>query len=170
MIDVMRKRWLVAKGCMKGLTMFVFLTILSANGGVAWAQVVSSSEFSLIVSAPKTTVQVGEDLKIEITMTNTSDHDLFYDASDHETSFGLEVRDSGGRIAPRTPLGRRVGAYAGSIFASRLHPGESIHREWMAANKYFELGDTGKYSVQAIRMASKTTALKSNIVTIAIVQ
>jgi hypothetical protein len=145
------------------LAPFALLSPGTAAGQIASAQ----SAFSLVVSVPKTTAKVGEDLKVEINITNISDHDILYDASGREPPFGLEVRDSGGRDIPRTTQGRRALAFEGSVFASPLHPGESVHRERLA-NKDFELTSPGKYLVQGIRMASKTTAVRSNVVEITI--
>lgn len=165
---------------MKSLPRFLLVLAVCALAKVDVAGMPDDSPksaFSIVVSAPTTTVKAGEDLKVEVTITNTSDHDIFYGAQ-NEIPFGLEVRDSGGGEVSKTPDALRAfnGLTDGSSFALSIHPGESLDRERLL-NKDFELRKPGAYTVWATRMfGSKTadskivtTTAKSNIVTITIV-
>jgi len=152
----------------RALTIFGFATMLvfavPAHAG--------ESAFSLVVSTPESTVKAGTDLKAAVTMTNTSDHDIFYRADPSGTllPFAFDVRDSEGKVVSETSKGLSAhgkNMAAGSYLGVPIHPGESIHRE-RVLNKEFDLEKPGKYTVQATR-ESGSTVVKSNIITITVV-
>ena len=125
--------------------------------------------FSLEIKADKTIAAVGEKLKIEVTLTNTSDQDIFYDGYGNQRPFGLDVRDEmGGKVA-ETEEGAIADGVGGSVFAAPIHPGESIHR-FARLDKEFKLDKPGNYFVQAARGVSITNRVTSNTITIAITQ
>jgi hypothetical protein len=121
--------------------------------------------FSLEIKAEKTTVEVGESLTVEVTITNTDSVDIFYDGSGSLRDFGLEVRDEMGREVARKPGAVWAGR---SVFAAALHPAESIHRS-ARLDKEFVLDKPGNYFVQATRGVSKTNQVRSNTITITII-
>jgi len=155
---------------MKAPLMFVLVSVLFALAYLSASAATADSAhsaFLMVISVPQASAKLGEDLKVEVSLTNTSDHDILYDANGHELPFGLEVRDRTDRTVLRTPQGLGALAFEGRVFAVPIHSGESIHRERLL-NKDFELSKPGTYKVQAIRLANKTSAVKSNIVEITI--
>lgn len=155
---------------MKALPVFLLVSALFAFANLGASAARADSEqpsLSIVISVPQASARLGEDMKVEVSLTNISDHDILYDANGHELPFGLEVRDGMDRTVSRTPQGLRALAFEGRVFAVPLHPGESIHRERLL-NKDIKLDKAGTYKVQAIRMTNKTSAVKSNIVQITI--
>jgi len=130
--------------------------------------VAGEPDCSLILSAAKTTMKVGEDLKVEVTMTNSTDHDVFYKAD--FPPFMIEVRDNDNKKVSETEYGRKVHGKnrpGGSYFAMPMHPGESIRRQPVLSQE-FDLSQPGKYSIQAIRQVDDMV-VKSNMVSITVV-
>jgi hypothetical protein len=122
--------------------------------------------FSLAITVDMTSVAVGEKLKVEVTITNTSDADIFYESGGLRP-FGLEVRDETGREVARTEEGlRAIGQ--GSAFAASIHPGDSIRRS-ARLDKEFELDKPGNYFVQASRGISRKNRITSNTIMITII-
>jgi hypothetical protein len=59
--------------------------------------------FSLIISTPKSTVPVGSEVRLDITVTNISDHDVALTwSSPSELIYGFDIRDSKGRSPAET--------------------------------------------------------------------
>jgi len=122
--------------------------------------------FSLKIKAEKTIAEIGQALKVEVTITNTSDKDdMLYDPSGHTQEFALVVRDEAARELALIP--GSVFVPQGSPSPARLHPGESIHR-FARLDKEFKLDKPGNYFVQATRGVSKTNLRRSNTITITI--
>jgi hypothetical protein len=149
--------------------LFLILALfVLARVDVAAAQTeTSGAPFSLAISVPETTVQAGNNLKIEVTIKNISGHDQFCEIG-NTIPFRLLAHDSAGGEVRLTSLGLRAYHFSGSSFARVLHPGESIHRERLL-DEDFDLTKPGTYTVQAAQELSGTTAARSNIVTITIV-
>jgi hypothetical protein len=120
--------------------------------------------FSLEIKTEKAIAQMGEKLEIEVTLTNIDSDDIFYTSPQRD--FGVEVRDEMGKRIARRPAG--VGFEDGSLFAARLHPGESIRRS-VRLDKEFELDKVANYFVQATRGVSDTNERKSNTISITII-
>lgn len=123
--------------------------------------------FSLETKAEKTSAQIGEKLKVEVIITNTSDkEDMLYDGFNHVPEFELEVHDEAGRELALVP--GSVDVVGGSSYSAKLHPGESLHR-FARLDKEFKLDKPGNYFVQATRGVSKTNLRRSNTITITII-
>jgi hypothetical protein len=137
--------------------------------GVALAGAQSTGPaYSLSLNVPSTSLSVGADIKVHITMKNTSDHDLFYrvDPSGKLLPFSFDVRDSQGAAVPKMP--RRPGPGAsGSYFRGTLHPGESIERDRILG-KEFDLSKPGRYTIHVERQ-DDDVVVRSNVVTITVV-
>jgi hypothetical protein len=99
----------------------------------------------LEIRAENANARVGESVKLDVTITNTSDRDIFYGVPRQPGDFGLEVRDEAGRQVPQTFFDLSL-----SHFAARLPPGESIHFPVRLDNE-FQLDKPGNYFVQATR-------------------
>ena len=123
--------------------------------------------FSLETKAEKTTTEIGEKLKVEVIITNTSDkEDMLYDGFNHAPEFQLEVHDEAGRELALIP--GSVHEVDGSSYGALLHPGEALHR-FARLDKEFKLDKPGNYFVQATRGVSKTNLRRSNTITITII-
>jgi hypothetical protein len=114
------------------------------------------------------TAKIGEKLQVEVTLTNTSEQDIFYDGYGHLRPFELEVRDEQGKDVGRTPDGMAANGVGGSAVLVPIHPGQSIHRS-ARLDEDFKLDKPGNYFVQATRGSSKTNLRRSNTITIAII-
>jgi hypothetical protein len=100
--------------------------------------------FSLEIKAEEATVAVGEKLKVEVIITNTSDEeDMLCDGSGHIPEFRLEVHDETEK--DDAPIPGSVVVTQGSSFAARLHPGESIRR-FARLDKEFKLDKPGDHN------------------------
>lgn len=128
---------------------------------------VTLPSFSLEVKADKTTAEIGGKLKVWVTLTNTSEQDIFYDGFGHNRPFGLEVRDETGELVARTPEGLTAQWAGGSEFPVPIRSGESIRR-FARLDKEFKLDRPGNYFVQAVRGISNTNFRRSNTITITI--
>jgi hypothetical protein len=156
----------------------LLIAIVGLLGILACAQSMQSSQpgqatFSLTISTPQNTVRVGSDVKLEITMTNTSDQDIFYgaDLGGKVQPFAVDVRDTSGNLVPKRPRKDKE-PRGGSFLLIPIHPAKSIKREWIL-NKDFDISKPGRYTVQAKREAGATNSgvlhVKSNRITITVV-
>jgi hypothetical protein len=147
------------------LVIFALVGLAPAVPSAAAAQ----PAVSLILNAPKTMLKIGADLKVEVTMTNISDHDVSYRANlaGGSLPFEIVVHDATGNKVPRTPKGLSVLGNDGSAILIRIHPGETIHRD-LLLNEDFDLNRPGKYTVQAMRRVGHVMA-ESNVVVATIV-
>ncbi len=132
---------------------------------------------SLTISVPETVVKAGSPIKLSITTTNTSDHDVSYIVS----TLGLSdvyVHDAAGALAPETPEGAQKHffspkhrPFAGSVFSARAHleAGAKQNVE-VDLTKEYDLTKPGKYTVYVERPdpENKGNQLKSNTITITV--
>lgn len=130
--------------------------------------------FSLVITTPGTTVKTGSDISVRITMTNTSNQDIFYGAGlAGESPFGLEIRDSDGNLLSRIPKHKGPSpGESGSFVLLPIAPGKSIQKE-VILNKDFDMTNPGSYTVQATREAGYTNPsapilVRSNKLTITV--
>jgi hypothetical protein len=124
-------------------------------------------KFSIELSALSTAAGVGEEMEVEVRITNTDDYDILY--SDPREFF-LEVRDRLGNEVAHTPYGLTTTyglTTSISVFAAPIRPGTSLERSALL-NKEFKLDKPGDYTVQAVRQNSLSTFIKSNVVAITI--
>lgn len=124
--------------------------------------------FSLSIRAPRSTIELSSDAIVHVTITNTSDHDLF------APDLAFDLRDSAGQPVPRVQ--RKPGVPPGGSFVSTpLKPGQSIDSSINLKND-FVITAPGKYTVQAWREdyvagTNKVRGrVKSNTITIDIVE
>lgn len=138
---------------------------ISALSGDAAAPV--KAPFSITINVPSSTVKVGSVLKVEITLTNISDHkiELFRAPGKDNGEFNskLEILQHSGKAARETNYRKllrrepstgneneRVAQFAGSEIAVSVDPGKSI-QDAIVANRLYDLSEPGKYAIQVSR-------------------
>ncbi len=139
----------------------------------ALAQRASAAQppFSIVISTPRDTVKAGSNVDVEVTVTNTSDHDIKYRRLNWP-HVKQDVRDSKGRPAPETPYGREL--HAGHVGPTRnplrgaLEPGKT-NRVRYPLTMIYDLSQPGTYTVQEEQEDPETkTFVKSNTITVTV--
>jgi hypothetical protein len=120
-----------------------------------------ASPLSISISA-QGHVKAGSDMKLEIAVTNNSDHEINYDAfgAGIASRTDLDVRDADGHPAAAAPKLReqsslpppkpgegRAGGYSGPSSYIRIGSGKTIHLGRVITKEY-DLSKPGKYTVQ----------------------
>jgi hypothetical protein len=135
---------------------------------------------SISITAPDH-VKTGTDVKLDVAVTNTSDHEVYYSPFGAGTvsPTSLDVRDADGNTVPAIPNPRkelplpppkpgegRAGGFSASTSGIRIGSGKTIHLE-RVINKEFDLGKPGKYTVQLAHQLDGVL-VKSNAVTVTV--
>lgn len=99
------------------------------------------------IEAPKSCVKSGSPIELNITLTNTSDHDVSYRvvATGWWSGWeGISVHDSTGRLLPE-----KGSPHGGSVFFAKLSLGaaKSIHSKVDVAKEY-DLNKPGRYTIE----------------------
>jgi hypothetical protein len=148
------------------------------------------SPFSLTIHTPKDVVKAGSEVRVGITLTNISDHDI-YDSvpvgssPSGEFYYRIEIRNDKGVRAPLTRFGYIARGevpppeaqpghlddliFASSVLLVTVEPGK-VSGAVIMANELYDLSRSGKYSIQVNRWddESKTT-VTSNTITVTVV-
>jgi hypothetical protein len=143
-----------------------------------------NASFSIVIAGAQEPVKVGSEVKVEIVLKNTSDHELTIGktnaVSQAEFHYLVEVRDDQGRSAPDTEYGRRVFGretkkrtilYWGEAYFT-LKPNQTLEDE-AVASKLYDMSRPGKYLIQVSRVVPKELVggvVKSNAVTVTVKQ
>src|SRR5437660_6684758 len=112
--------------------------------------------FSLTIAAPKEPIKAGTELRLLVTVTNTSDRDISFITSpgripEDGDRYEIDVRDAQGSPAPpsvylRTKDKRIPIDYGGSRFARTLRPGESFVDQ-VTVTGFYDLSQPGNYTI-----------------------
>lgn len=158
-------------------TAISFLTL--ALFGVAAAITAKSDKaslpFSLMIRPLQNVAKVGSQIRVQVVLTNTSDHEIGILKSAPEVDYLVEVRDTRGRMAPDTDFGRKqkdpasVKVSTGSPLYS-LKPGESL-RDEIQIGRLYEMSVPDKYSIQVSRIVPEEMGggvVKSNMVNVTV--
>jgi hypothetical protein len=153
---------------------------------------------SITINSSPTVVKTGTEVKVEITLTNVSNHQITLakdNAQNHGESFNrIEVRDQKGNLAPDTRYARflkgkvsdddkrqdknkAVGDHGvelvndlplDSAAPHVLKPGETLKDE-IVVTKLFDLSTPGKYTIQVDRHDDEgKTTVKANAITVTV--
>ena len=135
---------------------------------------------SITISAPQTVVKASSPVKLRITMTNISNHNVTYYVSSAGRPYDIYVRGTSRKLAPETPAGVRVHPWSpkykpfsggGSVFSGsfQIKPGEKTETE-VDLTKEYDLNQPGKYTVQVERRDPENPKkrLKSNVITLTV--
>ena len=158
---------------------FVLLAALGFMGtGKAQTSNAGLAPFTIKISTPKDSLKKGADAQVQISMTNTSDKDIYYSFGGGPV-FDLEIQDAEGNKPSETPLGQRVhgestqssgGAVSAPepIVLQTLGPGRT-YTETFSLNKFYDLTKPGEYVIQAQRKDPQSAVLvKSNTIAITV--
>lgn len=148
------------------------LILLLFSISVVAAQV---KDFALTLRGPTGTLKSGSQIRLRITVTNHSGHDLTFARSggqEDDLRYDIEVRDATGRNVSSTDylgaLREDRAIIMDSTVAFTLKPGNSFVDE-IEITRFYKMNRPGKYKLRVTRTTSEVTA-RSNIVTITVVK
>jgi hypothetical protein len=125
---------------------------------------------TITIAAAPGAVRSGAELRLQITMTNTSSEDITVplvsrpDQADFH--YELEVMNEKGQQAPQTAYGRMLKRdLAGSFGFSVAKPGETVKEE-LVVTKLYDITVPGKYTLQITGHWKDLGLVKSNSITI----
>lgn len=131
----------------------------------------ASHLFSLRLHGLEVPVKAGSEIRLRVTLTNTSDHDLSFGIAPGETpdqtlSYTVDIRDARGQQAPPTAFLRDLREHrpltAGSVFGYTLSPGKSYEEE-LVITKLYVLSHPGRYTIQVARSQKPWPNPASNV-------
>lgn len=150
---------------------------------VVFAQVPTShaqGPFVIEIKTAESSFKSGAEIKLQISLTNTSDHDIVAtkgkgDAAAEDAGYMVEAWDTEGNHPPETTLLRALTGKEESsqpIISSSvlvpLSPGQSV-TNGMIANKFYYLSKAGKYRIQVQRRDPLSgITIKSNVISITV--
>jgi len=143
----------------------------------------SEQIFSLEIAALKEPVRAGAELRLSVTVKNTSNRPISFITSpgpipDDSFYYEIHVLDTRGKSAPPSAEMRlrdpHLPTYFGSRFSRELRPGESFVEE-INVTRYYELNRPGKYMIVVSREFPPSQNLgqgkvKSNSISVTVVR
>jgi uncharacterized protein (DUF58 family) len=149
------------------------LTLILAAACVASPSRTATGPFSLTIEAEENPVKVGSEVKVDITLRNSSNRAMSMSMGPAETDYAFEVRDSQNRIPAETELARQSKGKAhfsnDQIFT--LQRGDSLPKAVLIVTKFYDLSRPGKYTIQVSRQTPKelgSGTVKSNAITLTV--
>jgi hypothetical protein len=136
--------------------LFSLVVLVAGNG-----QTVPSHSFKLIISTPQASVRSGDEIRIKITLTNTSKSDLLVPKSINNDEAGfhydVEVRDEKGNVVPKKEVNLGLKDLGNgrsealipieTMVVVTVKPGESLVEEMVVTGR-FEKFLPGKYTIR----------------------
>jgi len=160
--------------------LFVMADLLLASGMPTAPK--QQAPFSIAISSPQQSIGTGAEVRLEITLKNTSNREIYISKSNGrsqaEFSFVVDAHDDTGKPAPDTEYGRRVMRretkkrtvlFWSEIFLT-LKPGEILQDEAIVS-KLYDLSRPGKYLIRVSRRVSgnpKDGVVKSNEIAVTV--
>jgi len=150
--------------------LFVLVTAYLANCGIS-----ANKPFALELRSEQDSVPAGSEIKVEITLRNTSNRMIRTSFGLPEFDYSVRVHDALGRIPAETALARNAKerSYFSNDQSFTLQPGESLPAATLLLTKLYDLSSPGRYTVQVSRAVPKELGggtVESNLLTIAVVQ
>src|SRR5258706_741466 len=166
-----------SEGYMRILRALVLLLAVIPLASKTTAQVAQPEKppFTITISTPQVTVKAGLDVRLKVTMMNTSDRDINYTVGTGPI-IDIDIRDAGGKPLSETPDGRKIhgtdrkvaGPGSGTVVRVPLKPGETLDGESIL-NQEYDLSIPGKYTIQAVRADPiSKNVVKSNTITVTV--
>jgi hypothetical protein len=134
---------------------YLLLSFLLCAGIVA-SSPDQGQPFSVTLQPPTGPVKAGSEVRVKVTTTNTSDHEIRFAKGfgQEEYDFEIEVRDEQGKTPPLTESYRNLKEHPTSKWGSYstyvLEPGKSLEDE-LAVTRLYILTRPGKYTVSVTR-------------------
>lgn len=157
--------------------LYAVVLVLAANVSVH----AGKRLFSLTIAAPSEPLKSGSELRLHVTLRNTSEARIGFIRSpglipEEGFRYEIEVRDANGHAAPpsehvRELSGKRTVEWSSNL-ARWLNPGESFVDE-VCITEFYDLSRPGKYTVSVAREFPPAQGLgkgsvKSNVVTVVV--
>src|SRR5579864_174461 len=135
----------------------------------------STVPFALTIQAEENPVKAGAEVKVDITLCNSSNRAMHISYGLTESDYAFEVRDSQNRIPPETEFARKAKGrgYFSNDHLFYLQPGESLPKAPLVVSKFYDLSRPGEYKIQVSRAVPKelgSGTVKSNTLTITVVE
>ncbi len=135
----------------------------------------SADPFSITIGPSSQTVNSASQVKINIHLTNTSNHDIngssaYFDGAD--ASYRQEVRDAEGKLANKEQPPTSTQHLAGHWTRQPLRPGESADSQ-TGISPEFDISKPGHYTIRLSRPISERPAdgtVKSNTITVTVTE
>jgi hypothetical protein len=136
------------------IRLLLFVSVIAAVQ--LMAQSAQEPPFSLTISTPQEIVKAGSEVRVDVVLRNTSDHEITLLRSPGtgrgELEFESDVLGEKGNLASQTKYGQQLkksglNAVEGSRIMFRLQPGET-YEDSMSLNKLYDLSKPGKYKIQ----------------------
>ncbi len=149
----------------------LFLIILAACAASSAQN--STAPFTLTLEAKENPVHAGSEVKVDITLRNSSNRAMYMSYGLSEVDYAFDVRDSQQRIPPETEFARtsKGRAYFSNNQVFYLQPGESLPKAPLVVSKFYDLSRPDKYTIQVSRVVPKelgSGTIKSNFITITV--
>jgi len=125
--------------------------------------------FKIAITADSPTVVAGADVSIKVSLTNTSDHDVYegamYKTGDLDSTFRFEVRDEHGKLVAKWVYPHPE-LEPGSVRFRTISRGETYTQDQLVSALY-AMRKPGKYTIQVWKR-NPDYDIKSNIVTVTV--
>ncbi len=127
--------------------------------------------FSLTITTSQTENKTGSEVRVTVTLTNTSNRQIMIGVTSGMCDYSVEVRDRGDKLAPATKYKRAIncGVLGRNAF-EWLKPHEATTEE-IAVSHFFDMSQPGEYSVLVARRPTKefgNVVVKSNTLKITV--
>jgi hypothetical protein len=105
----------------------------------------STPPFALMLEAEGNPVKAGSEVKVDITLSNSSNRAMHVSYGLTESDYAFEVRDSQNRIPPETEFARKSKGrgYFSSDHLFYLQPGESLPKAPLVVSKFYDFSRPG---------------------------
>jgi len=151
------------------------LTLLTLTALTVGSALSTTTPFTLTLEAEENPVKAGAEIKIGITLRNSSSRAMYMSLGLSELDYTFDVRNDQNGIPAETDLARKSKArpYLSSDQVFYIQPGESLPKSSLVVSKFYDLSRPGKYTIQVSRAVPKELGggtIKSNTITITVVQ
>ena len=135
----------------------------------------ATTPFTITLEAEDNPVKAGSEVKVDITLRNSSNRAMYMSLCLAEVDYTFEVRDSQNRTPPETEYLRksRGRGYFCNEQTFYLQPGESLPKQTLFLTNFYDMSRLGKYTVQVSRVVPKELGggtVKSNVLTMTIIE
>lgn len=148
--------------------------ILAAGYATSFAQGVTTP-FTLTLEAEQNPVKAGSEVRVNITLRNSSNRAFHMHLDLAEMEYKMEVRDGQNKVPQLTDYAAKSKgrAYFSNDQIFYLQPGESLPKDPLILTKFYDMSRPGKYTVQVTRVVPKelgSGVVQSNTITINVTQ